>query len=112
MAAPIFILSVFMEPGRILNVIIINSLRAVGDTKFPVLMAVLSMWCVSVPLGTYLALEQGLGLLGVWIGFCTDEWLRGISMLIRWKSKVWVKACKRNYRINFKKSHNLKRAST
>lgn len=102
LAAPMFMLSVVMEPGRILNVIIINSLRAVGDTKFPVVMAILSMWCVSVPLGTFLALYTDLGLLGVWIGFCADEWIRGIAMYSRWRSKAWVKACKRNYRLNFK----------
>ena len=110
MATPLFMLSVFMEPGRILNVIIINSLRAVGDTKFPVVMAILSMWCISVPLGSFLALNMGLGLLGVWIGFCTDEWIRGISMFIRWRSKAWVKSAKRNYRVNFKRKSTVKRA--
>lgn len=44
MARPIFYVSVVMEVGRILNIIIINSLRAVGDTRFPVIMAVISMW--------------------------------------------------------------------
>ncbi len=110
MATPLFMLSVFMEPGRILNIIIINSLRAVGDTKFPVIMAVISMWCISVPLGCFLALYMDLGLLGVWIGFCTDEWLRGISMFIRWRSKAWVKAAKHNYRVNFKKVSHKKSA--
>lgn len=102
-AAPIFLLSVLMEPGRMLNIIIINSLRAVGDTKFPVVMAVISMWGVSVPVGTFLATHAGLGLLGVWIGFCCDEWTRGIAMLIRWRTKAWVKAAKRNWRVNFRR---------
>ncbi|MCR5536948.1 MAG: MATE family efflux transporter [Succinivibrio sp.] len=105
MAAPIFWLTLFMEPGRILNIIIINSLRAVGDTKFPVVMAILSMWGVSVTIGTFLSVFMGMGLLGVWIGFCLDEWTRGISMLIRWRSKAWVGACQRNYRMNFKGQH-------
>ena len=100
-ATPIFFLSVVMEPGRILNIIIINSLRAVGDTRFPVLMAILSMWGVSVPIGCFLSLYMGMGILGVWIGFCCDEWTRGIAMFIRWRSKAWVKAAKRNYRKNF-----------
>ncbi len=108
MAAPIFILSVFMEPGRILNVIIINSLRAVGDTRFPVMMAVISMWGVSVPVGCFLGLYMDLGLLGVWAGFCCDEWTRGISMFIRWKSKAWVKAARRNYRENFSRRQKAK----
>lgn len=103
-ATPIFVLSVFMEPGRILNIIIINSLRAVGDTRFPVVMAIISMWGVSVPIGCFLSLHMGLGILGVWIGFCCDEWTRGIAMFIRWRSKAWVRAAKQNYRKNFIKN--------
>ena len=52
-AKPIFYVSVVMEVGRILNIIIINSLRAVGDTRFPMYMAILSMWGVSVPVGCF-----------------------------------------------------------
>ena len=97
LATPIFLLTVIQEPGRILNIIIINSLRAVGDTKFPLIMAVISMWGISVPLGCFLGLHCGLGLLGVWIGFAADEWVRGISMFLRWRSRVWEKAAKLNY---------------
>lgn len=97
LATPIFLLSVIMEPGRILNIIIINSLRAAGDAKFPLMMAVISMWGISVPLGCFLGLYMDMGLLGVWIGFCADEWVRGISMLLRWKSCAWKKSAKRTY---------------
>lgn len=103
MAKPIFMVSVVMEVGRILNIIIINSLRAVGDTKFPIVMAVISMWGISVPVGCFLGIHMGMGLLGVWIGFCCDECARGIMMLVRWLSKGWVPAAKRNYRINYMK---------
>ena len=103
MARPIFYVSVVMEVGRILNIIIINSLRAVGDTRFPVIMAVISMWGVSVTIGTFLSVYMHMGLLGVWIGFCCDECSRGVIMLIRWKTKGWIKAAKRNYRINYMK---------
>lgn len=94
-ATPMFLLTVFQEPGRILNVIIINSLRATGDTKFPVIMAVISMWGISVPLGCFLALYMDMGLLGIWIGFTVDEWVRGIAMVLRWRSKAWYKAAYR-----------------
>lgn len=108
LVAPIFLLSVLMEPGRIFNVIIINSLRAVGDTRFPVIMAVISMWGISVMVGMTLGLHFGLGLLGVWIGFCCDEWARGIAMFLRWISRAWVKAARRNYRKNFLKARSHK----
>lgn len=100
MATPIFLLTVIMEPGRILNIIIINSLRATGDTRFPLIMAVISMWGISVPLGCFLSIYMNMGLLGVWIGFCVDEWVRGISMFIRWKSCKWKESAKRIHKLH------------
>ena len=97
LATPIFFLTVLQEPGRILNIIIINSLRAVGDTRFPLIMAVISMWGISVPLGCFLGLYCNMGLLGVWIGFTADEWVRGISMFLRWRSRAWEKAARLNF---------------
>lgn len=97
LASSLFIITVFQEPGRILNVIIINSLRATGDTKFPVIMAIISMWGISVPLGCFLGLYMEMGLVGVWLGFTADEWVRGIAMVLRWKSLAWQKAAKRVY---------------
>ena len=29
--------------------------------------------------------------------FAADEWVRGISMFLRWRSRVWEKAAKLNY---------------
>jgi putative MATE family efflux protein len=87
----ILLLSMILEPGRVFNVIVINSLRAAGDARFPVLMGVFSMWGVCVPLAYWLGVHLHVGLLGVWIAFTVDEWLRGLFMLFRWKSRVWVK---------------------
>ncbi|WP_082927046.1 MATE family efflux transporter [Paenibacillus tuaregi] len=89
--AGIFLLSIVLEPGRTFNIVIINSLRAAGDARFPVLMGVLSMWGVSVPLAYFLGVHLEIGLLGVWIAFAVDEWLRGIIMLLRWRSRAWEK---------------------
>lgn len=89
--ASIFLLSIVLEPGRTFNMVIINSLRAAGDARFPVLMGVLSMWGVSVPLAYALGVHFGMGLLGIWIAFVVDEWLRGVIMLLRWRSRAWEK---------------------
>ncbi|MGN1387214.1 MAG: MATE family efflux transporter [Bacillus sp. (in: firmicutes)] len=83
-------ITVIIEPGRAFNIVIINSLRATGDVKFPVIVGIMSMWGVAVSLSYILGIHFGLGLIGVWIAFALDEWLRGILMLKRWKSKVWM----------------------
>jgi putative MATE family efflux protein len=84
-------ISLILEPGRTFNLVVINSLRATGDARFPVLMGMCSMWGVAVPLAWFLGLKLGWGLAGVWIAFACDEWLRGLAMYWRWKSRAWEK---------------------
>ena len=84
-------MSIILEPGRVFNVVIISSLRATGDVGFPIQMAVLSMWCVWVPLAWFLGVKMGFGLVGVWIAMITDEWTRGLLMYWRWKKRRWIK---------------------
>lgn len=68
---------------------VINGLRGAGDTVYPSVVAVFSMWIVST-LGCYLlAVPLGLGLPGIWIAFAADECLRGLLMQLRWKSGKW-----------------------
>ncbi len=83
-------LTIILEPGRSFNLVVINALRATGDVKFPVYMGILSMWGVSVTISYVLGIWAGLGLVGIWISFIADEWLRGMIMLKRWQSKAWI----------------------
>lgn len=90
-------IAVILEPGRVFNIIVINSLRATGDVGFPISMAVLSMWGVWIPLAWYFGLHTSLGMVGIWIAMTTDEWLRGILMYWRWKSRRWLPHAQRSY---------------
>ncbi len=83
-------IAIVLEPGRVFNVVVINSLRATGDVGFPIQMAVFSMWFIWVPLAWFLGLHLGWGLPGVWIAMALDEWTRGVMMYRRWKSRRWV----------------------
>jgi Na+-driven multidrug efflux pump len=82
-------MSIPLEAGRVFNIVVINSLRATGDVRFPIKMAVVSMWFVWVPLA-WLAVKLGWGLPGIWLAMCTDEWFRGLSMFRRWRRRTWV----------------------
>lgn len=91
LGASVLLLSVLLETGRTFNIVIINSLRASGDAKFPVLMAAISMVLMSLPLGYFLVFIMDLGIVGIWLAIAADEWTRGIAMAIRWKSRAWEK---------------------
>lgn len=84
-------ISLLLEPGRTFNLVVINALRATGDARFPVLMGACSMWGIAVPLAWLLGLHFGWGLVGIWIAFTCDEWVRGLAMYARWKSRTWEK---------------------
>lgn len=91
MGAQVILLSIFLETGRTCNLVIINSLRASGDAKFPVYMGLISMVCMSLPLGYFLVFTLDLGLAGVWLATAFDEWVRAVIMYFRWKSRAWEK---------------------
>jgi putative MATE family efflux protein len=83
-------LTVVYEPGRVLNIVVINALRATGDARFPVMVAAVSQWCVCVPLCWLIGLKLGGGLTGIWITLLFEEWIRGLIMYRRWKSRRWL----------------------
>ncbi len=85
----ILIIDLFLELGRAANLIVINSLRATGDVKFPVYLGIFSMWVFAVGLGYILCIKMGMGLVGIWIALAVDEGFRGICVYTRWKSRVW-----------------------
>ena len=83
-------IGMLLEPGRVFNIVVINALRATGDARFPLLMGIASMWGVWVPLAWLLGMHSGLGIAGVWLSMCCDEWLRGMIMYRRWTRRHWV----------------------
>ncbi|MDE5415565.1 MATE family efflux transporter [Alkalihalobacterium chitinilyticum] len=85
----LLLLTIILEPGRAFNLVVINSLRAAGDVRFPVYMGILSMWGIAVTVSYILGIYFGLGLIGIWIAFILDEWLRGLFMLWRWRGRKW-----------------------
>lgn len=89
--AAVLLLSILLETGRTMNIVIINSLRAAGDAKYPVLIGALSMVGISLPLGYFLVFTCQLGLIGIWLAVAADEWIRAVIMYFRWKSRKWEK---------------------
>jgi len=87
----LLLLTIILEPGRTFNLVIGSALRATGDTRFPAIIGIASMWGLSVPLAYFFGIYLGYGLPGIWVAFILDEWIRGIIMLLRWRSRVWVK---------------------
>jgi len=85
----IFPLMILLEMGRVFNIVIINSLHAAGDIKFPMFMGIICVFVVAVLFSYIFGISFGWGLAGIWIANAMDEWIRGLAMYFRWKSKKW-----------------------
>lgn len=85
----VMFICIFLEFGRTVNLVIINSMRAAGDVKFPTYLGMASMWGISVLVGYILGIVFDMGLVGIWIGMMLDEIVRGIVVYIRWRRGGW-----------------------
>ena len=90
-ALPVLWAIVFIEPGRAMNIVLMNSLKSAGDVRFPVIIGMICMWGIAVVLSYILGISFNLGLLGVWLAQGLDEWVRGFFALKRWNSQPWTR---------------------
>jgi putative MATE family efflux protein len=66
-----------------------NALRAAGDARYCMIVAIVSMFTVRITLSYVLAFTVGLGSLGVWIGMGGDFLVRGTCYTWRWLRGRW-----------------------
>jgi Na+-driven multidrug efflux pump len=88
-------LTIVLELGRTFNLVVINALRATGDARYPVMAGSTSMLIVLAGGSWLLGIHLGLGLIGVWIAYAADEWIRGLIMWRRWVTYGWIPHAKK-----------------
>ena len=91
LAGTVLLANFLLEVGRSQNLVYVNSLRAVGDVKFPFYIGIVSMWCIAVGGSYFLGIVLNMGLFGVWIAQGLDECFRAVGMGIRWKKKGYTR---------------------
>ena len=87
-AQTILWIAVFLECGRVFNLIVTGALRATGDAIYPVAASVGSYLLV-LGLGSYV-MGRHFGLPGIFVIYAADEWVRGLLMLARWHWHGWL----------------------
>ena len=66
-----------------------NVLRAAGDVRFTMTVAIASMWIFRILLCLFFSNFTDLGVYGVWIAMFTDWLARSFSFLWRYHSNRW-----------------------
>ena len=85
----LLIIDIFLEFGRVTNLVYSQALKTSGDALFPVIMGAIFMYLFAVG-GTYfLGIHMGLLAVGAYIAMAGDECVRAVGMVLRWKSGKW-----------------------
>lgn len=85
----LLVVDIFLEFGRVTNLVYGQALKTSGDALFPVVMGAIFMYLFAVG-GTYLlGINMGLQAIGAYIAMAADECARAVGMVLRWKSGKW-----------------------
>ena len=82
-------IDIFLEIGRVSNLVFGNALKTSGDAVYPVVVAAVFMFLCAVA-GTYFfGIHLNLLVIGAYIALALDECTRAVAMFIRWQSGKW-----------------------
>lgn len=85
----IMLVDIVIEIGRCLNMTFVSSLKAAGDYVFPLIVGLIMMWGFGATVGYTMGVFFGIGVVGVFMGTATDEFLRGLVTMRRWVKQSW-----------------------
>ena len=84
------LMAIYQIPTATLMVYV-SCLRGAGDTRFPLLFAIIGVLGVRVPVAYYFGVVREGGLAGAWIGMGADLCLRSALTFWRYSSARWTK---------------------
>ena len=82
---------ILLDPMRVANEILVNSLNVLKDVKFPVVVGIITTYALVIPFSYLFVSKLGMGLRAVWIIFILDEALRRLLFTVRFKSGKWMR---------------------
>ncbi|MEZ6057357.1 MAG: MATE family efflux transporter [Planctomycetaceae bacterium] len=88
---PAFRIVALFQVPLVISIIYVAALRGAGDTRFPLLMTLLSTFGLRVPLAWFFAIHMQWGLTGAWMGMCADMLVRSLMATTRFVRQRWLK---------------------
>lgn len=77
------------QPFLALTMVLSGALRGAGDTRGPLMVTTLGIWCVRLPLAFILLRFTSIGLPGAWITMIIDQFVRSMFFIRRFRSGKW-----------------------
>jgi putative MATE family efflux protein len=91
MGVSLLALNLLLQPAKVLNMTMGSALSAVGDTRFTMIISVLSMSVVATGCSYWLGIQAGWGLIGIYCCMIMDELIRGVLVLKRWMGQKYLR---------------------
>ena len=88
---PAFRLMSFFQVPLVIAIVYTAALRGAGDTRAPLRYTCISVLFVRVPVAYLFGIVLEGGLVGAWIGMCSDVALRGMLVAIRFHRGAWAR---------------------
>jgi MATE family multidrug resistance protein len=71
------------------GLVLLGALRGAGDTRFPMLVTLVTGWLIRVPFGFLFGITLGLGLPGVYVGTFADAVVGSLMAVWRYRRGAW-----------------------
>jgi MATE family multidrug resistance protein len=87
LSAQLLIWAAFFQLSDGAQVIMLGSLRGMGDVRFPTVITFVAYWVVALPLAYVLGKVFNLGAMGIWAGLSIGLTIAAIWLVIRFFSR-------------------------
>lgn len=91
MGISLLALNFLLQPGKMLNMALGNALNAVGDTRYMMVISIVSMGIVATGCSYFIGIHLGWGLIGIYCCMIADEYVRGMLVFFRWRERKFLR---------------------
>jgi putative MATE family efflux protein len=74
----------------VLLIVYVSALRGAGDTRTPLVINLIGVFCLRISLAYLFGIHYGLGLLGAWMGMSLDVGIRAILAILCFRRGKWA----------------------
>lgn len=85
----LLIVDIFLEIGRVSNLVFGFALKTSGDATFPMVIAVIFMFLCAAGGTWFFGIRLGWLAVGAYVGMALDECVRAVLMFLRWHRGHW-----------------------
>lgn len=84
-------MNLMLQPGKMVNMALGNSLNAVGDTRYTMKISLIFMWVVATGCSYLLGVSLGWGIVAIYSCMIADEYIRGVLSYFRWRGRKYLR---------------------